>query len=104
MAAQDLHTLNGFSPATGKRLLLLLERLGQFNFNSCKAVAEEGCEEFYPLVIKKVTAQLDLGIFMLNVKKEGHKEKVAVGAVAQIPSMAKKRGCPRNDEKKNKEE
>ena len=52
MAAQALHTLSKFSPATENGFLLLLERLGPFNFNSCKAVAEEGCNEFYPLVIK----------------------------------------------------
>ena len=46
MGAQALHTLSEFSPATEKGFLLLLERLGQFNFNSCKAVAEEGCNEF----------------------------------------------------------
>ena len=71
MATQALHTLSEFIPATEKRLLLLLERLGQFNFNSSKAAAEEGCDEFYPLVIKKVTVQLDLGIFMPNAKKTG---------------------------------
>ena len=36
--------------------------------------------------------------------KAGYKKKVAVGAVAQIPSMAKKRGRSRKVEKKNKEE
>jgi len=84
--------------------LLLLKRLGQFNFNSCKAVTEEGCEEFYPLEIYCVVAQLDLAIFLPNAKNAGYKKNVAVGAVAQIPSMAKKRGRPRKEEKKNKED
>jgi hypothetical protein len=52
MGAQTLHTLSEFSPATEKGFLLLLERLGPFNFYSSKAVAEEGRNEFYPLVIK----------------------------------------------------
>jgi hypothetical protein len=58
-------------PSDEKRLLLLLERLWQFNFSSGNAVAEEGCEECFPLEIKKVTAQLDLGIFVPNAKKAG---------------------------------
>ena len=49
-------------------------------------------------------AQLDLAIFVPNAKNAGYKKKVAVGAVAQIPSMAKKRGRRRKDVKKNKEE
>ena len=77
-------------PSDGNRLLLLLERLGLFNCNLSKAAAEEGCDEFYPLEIKYVDAQLDLAIFVPNEKKAGYKKKVAVGAVTQIPSMAKK--------------
>jgi hypothetical protein len=77
--------------------LLLLKRLGQFNFNSCKAVAEEGCDEFYPLEIYCIVAQLDLAIFVPSAKKAGYKKIVAVGAMAQIPSMAKKRGRPRKE-------
>ena len=65
---------------------------------------EEGCDEFYPLEIYCVVAQLNLAIFVPNAKKAGYKKKIVVGAVAQIPSMAKKRGRPRKVEKKNKEE
>ena len=46
MGAKALHTLSECYPATENVFLLLLERLGQFNFSSGKAVAEEGCNSF----------------------------------------------------------
>ena len=52
------------------------------------------------LEIYCVVAQLDLAIFAPNAKKAGY---VVVGAVGLIPSIAKKRGRPRKDVKKNKE-
>ena len=58
----------------------------------------------YPLEIYCIVAQFDLAIFVLKAKKARKKKNVVVGAVAQIPSMAKKRGRPRKEEKKNKEE
>ena len=63
-----------------------------------------GLRGVFSFEIYCVVAQLDLAIFAPNAKKAGYKKNVAVGAVAQIPSMAKKRGRPRKDVKKNKEE
>ena len=67
-------------------------------------VSRGGLRGVFSFEIYCVVAQLDLAIFAPNAKKAGWKKNVVVGAVALIPSMAKKRGPRRKEEKKNKEE
>ena len=81
--------------------MLLLERLGQFNFNSCKAVAEEGCNEFYPR--DKISCSAARPCNIRAECKEGRVEEKGCGWCCGSKSInSEEKGPPRKVEK-NKE-